>query len=93
MSYSFNIKAADKDTARSLVATEVDKVLAMFPVHALDQAAILANANSVIDLSRDLAGNEEISVSVNGYISTNIAGEPSTVSISAGASVYQKVPA
>lgn len=93
MSYSFSVKASDKATAKVLVEMEVDKVVAQYPVHASDRGAILANANSVIDLTRAMADNEDLSVSVNGYISTNVAGEPGTISISASASVFQRMPA
>lgn len=93
MSYSFGLRADSKDEAKFKVAAEVEKVVARYPIHGQDQAAILANANAVIDLARELKDNEEFAISVCGYIGSNDGGELGTVSISATASVAQKMPA
>lgn len=69
MSYSFSVLAADKAAAKVAVATKFDEmVVASQPVHAHDRAAVLANANAVIDLLPD-DDTKDVSVSCNGYVS------------------------
>jgi len=72
MSYSFNVKAANKADAKAAVAVEFENVIASQPVHARDKAAALANADAVIDLLVDEApAGQVISVSCNGYVGWN----------------------
>lgn len=78
MSYSFTVRAADKEQAKVAVAAEFGKVLAQQPVHVRDQAAMLANANAVIDLLADNA-SQDVSVACNGSVSWNGVGEPAEV--------------
>lgn len=68
MSYSINIRAADKAAAKAQVAEKVAEIVHAQPVHAADQAAILANANSVIDLLPDAKEGFEISGNLSGYL-------------------------
>jgi len=97
MSYSFNIKAADKQAASLAVAAKFDEIVAQQPVHAKDRDAVLANANAVIDL---LHGNPEknqgrdISVSVNGYVSWSSADTQdfNSISVSSTASYVDRTP-
>lgn len=93
MSYSFSVKASDKDAAKILAEIELEKVVAQQPIHALDRDAILANVAGVVGLARPLGEDEDLVVSVNGYISTNSSGEAGVVSISATASVAKCRPA
>lgn len=68
MSYSFSVKAATKDEAKKAVADYFAGVVAQQPVHARDQAAVLANANAVIDLLAD-DDTKGVSVSGSGHVS------------------------
>jgi len=75
MSYSFSVTAADKAAAKAAVAAKFDEMVASQPIHARDRAAVLANANAVIDLLAD-DDTRDVRVSFNGYVSwTNPAGE------------------
>lgn len=90
MSYSFNVKAADKAAAKEAVAAKFDSdVIANQAVHARDRAAVLANANTVIDLLAD-DDTKDVSVSCSGSVSWGSAAgdEPlfSSVSIACNAS-------
>lgn len=90
MSYSFNVKAADKAAAKEAVAAKFDEmVVAQQPIHARDRAAVLANANTVIDLLAD-DDTKDVSVSCNGYVSwsTGVEVEPqfNTASVACSAS-------
>lgn len=80
MCYSFGIVADNKEEARSLVEIRLDEIIKSQPVHEKDRAAILKNADTVIDLLADDA-TKDVAVSVNGYIST-IGDDIQTVSIS-----------
>ncbi|CAL77434.1 hypothetical protein BRADO3657 [Bradyrhizobium sp. ORS 278] len=69
MSYSFNIRATSKVSAKSAVAAAFDNVVVSQPIHARDKAAALANASAVIDLLADDAPEGHlIAVSCNGYV-------------------------
>lgn len=67
MSYSFNIRAADKAAAKAAVAAEMAKVVETQPDHAVDQAAALAVAGTQIDLLKD-EPDMDVAVSMNGSI-------------------------
>lgn len=68
MSYSISIRAANKAAAKAQVAEKVAEIVHAQPVHAADQAAILANANTVIDLLPDAKEGFEVRGTLNGYI-------------------------
>lgn len=69
MSYSFNVRAANKEAAKAAVAVKFDEMIAAGqPMHARDRAAALANANAVIDLLAD-DDTKDLVVSLNGYVS------------------------
>lgn len=78
MSYSFNVRAANKADAIAAVEVEFDKVVAGQPVHARDRAAVLANVNAVIDLLAD-DDTKDISVTCGGYVSWQSAEPPEQV--------------
>ncbi len=69
MSYSFNVRAADKAGARAAVAAELDKVVAQQPIHAADRAQAAAAVDAFLDLIGDPGEGQEVSVSVNGSVS------------------------
>lgn len=69
MSYSFNVRAADKAAACAAVAAELEKVVASQPIHEHDVAQAQAAADAFIDLVGEVAGLE-LSVSVNGSVYT-----------------------
>jgi hypothetical protein len=74
MSYSFNVKAANKAAAKEAMAAKFDEIVGQQPIHARDRAAALANAGTVIDLLAD-DDTKDITVSCNGYLSWNGSGE------------------
>lgn len=73
MSYSFSVKAANKEAAKAAVEAKFDETIAQQPVHARDRVAVLTNANTVIDLLAD-DDTKDISVSCNGYVSWSSGG-------------------
>lgn len=69
MSFSFGVVAANKPAAKDAVAAKFDEqVIAYQPMHARDRAAVLANANAVIDLLAD-DESKDVTVSCSGYLS------------------------
>jgi len=69
MSYSFSVKAATKAAAKEAFAAKFDEaVVAHQPIHSRDRAAVLANANTTIDLLAD-DDSKDVMVSANGYVS------------------------
>lgn len=74
MSYSFGVKAPTKAAAKEAVAAKFDEIVGQQPIHARDRAAVLANANTVIDLLAD-DDSKDVAVSCNGYLSWNGSGE------------------
>lgn len=78
MSYSFNVRAADKAAAKHAVTEKVFDIAATQPIHQRDRDVIEANAHAVIDLLADDDDTKDIVVSCNGYLSWNGLGEFST---------------
>ena len=68
MSYSFNVRAADKAAARAAVAAELDKVVEAQPLHSIDRIHAEAAADAFLDLIGDPGEGQEVSVSVNGSV-------------------------
>lgn len=68
MSYSFNVRGANKAAAKEAVAMKFAEVVAGQLVHEKDQAAVLSNAGAAIDLLAD-DDTKDVSVSCNGYVS------------------------
>jgi hypothetical protein len=93
MTYSFQIKAQTKEAAKAAVVAKFDDVIVLQPVHARDRAAVLANANSVIDLLGD-SSSKDVLVSVNGYVSAQIGpaeeAQLTSASISASAGLVDR---
>jgi|GEM_PF-882312 len=69
MSYSFNVRAASKAEAKVKVAAELDKVVASQPVHSADREQAMATAAAFIDMLADAGDNQDVAVSVNGWLS------------------------
>lgn len=69
MSYSFSAKAATKSELKSLIAEKVAEIAHQQPVHAADQAQIVANANAIIDLLPENVEGRELQATINGYLS------------------------
>ncbi len=69
MSYSIIVRASTKEEAKTQIAEKVAAIVHQQPTHSVDQAAILANANAIIDLLPDDKDGYEISGSLSGYIS------------------------
>lgn len=78
MSYSFNVRAADKAAARAAIAAELDKVVDQQPIHAADRDQAEANAAAALDVIPEPGEGQDISVSVNGYVQWRgvLNGEP-----------------
>lgn len=68
MSYSFHVKAPNKEAAKIAVLEKFDEIVEQQPVHKRDRKAILVNAGAVIDLLAD-DDTKDVSVSCNGYVS------------------------
>ena len=96
MSYSFNVRAADKAAARASITAEFDKVVEQQPIHEADRSQAQANACQALDVVPDPAADEEIVVSVNGWVQWRgvLNGDPpariTAASISATASIVAK---
>jgi hypothetical protein len=85
MSYSFSVKAVTKVEAKAAVAKYFDdQVIAHQPVHARDRAAVIANADAIIDLLAD-DDTKDIQVSCNGYVSWSSGDALYGVSVAASA--------
>lgn len=78
MSYSFSVAAADKAALKLLIADKVAEVVHQQPVHAKDQAAILANANAILDVLPDSKDSHQLQASLSGYVSGNWQDEQVT---------------
>jgi hypothetical protein len=68
MSYGFQLQCPDKASAKAAVSAKIAEIITHQAIHARDEAAILANANAVIDLLHDDA-EKDVHVSCNGYVS------------------------
>lgn len=68
MSYSFNLRVATIAAVAAAVATKFDEVVATQPVHAKDREVAIATATSVAGLVGEPGENQEVSVSVNGWV-------------------------
>jgi hypothetical protein len=94
MSYSFNVRGADKEAARAAVAAELDKVVAQQPIHEADRDQAAAAADAMLDLIPDPAEGEEVSVTVNGSLGwRGLLGEGHTITsatCNASASILTK---
>jgi len=69
MSFSFQVRAADKDALREAISVELDKVVAAQPVHAADKPLVAVVAGAYLDLigydeSQDLVAHVNGSITV-----------------------------
>lgn len=69
MSYSFNVLAASAATAALAVAAKLDETVAQQPIHEADKAQAYTTTEQLLDLVREPAEGEQISVSVSGSVS------------------------
>lgn len=72
MSYSFSVQAPSKDEAKAAVAAEFDKVMASQPTHATDKDAAVAAAGAFIDMLRNPAEGQVISVGMHGSLGWDV---------------------
>jgi prefoldin subunit 5 len=99
MSYSFNVRAADKAAARAAVAAEFDKVVEQQPIHEADRAQAEATVEAMLGVIPDAGEGEEVLVSVSGYVQwrgTLGGAAPVTITganVSVGANVAAKLAA
>lgn len=81
MSYSFSAKGASKTEAILDADEKFDKVCVDMPVHGLDRGAVQDHMRKLIDIARDPAADEEVSIAMSGYIVVaNPTAGPSGVS-------------
>lgn len=73
MSYSFVIRAANKDAAIIAVGAELEKVVKNWEQHKHDAVQALNAANAQINLLAD-DNSKDIQVSCNGYLSIETVG-------------------
>lgn len=91
MSYSFSVTAATKAEAKEKIAEEFDKVLASQPVHQVDRATTQAAAEAFVDMLVDPNEDQQVSVSVNGWVGWRAEGEFTSASGSVTASITAKL--
>lgn len=87
MSYSFSVTATSKVEAKEKIAAQFDTILASQPVHAADRSSAQAAAEAFVDVLRDPAENEQVAVTVNGYVSWQAEGEFTGASVGVSAAV------
>jgi hypothetical protein len=66
MAMSFKFTAADKSTAKAILAVQLDSAVARQPAHAPVRAAMQAAVEGFIDSLADPTEDQEISVMVSG---------------------------
>lgn len=95
MSYSFYAKGATKTEALLDADEKFDKVCTDMPVHGLDRGAVQDNLRKLIDIAREPGADEEVCISMNGYIAVaNPTAGPSgvnTVSVNCTVSITRKL--
>jgi len=69
MSYSFSVRAASKAAAVEKVAEELAKVVQSQPVHAADRQQAEAAAGSMLAVFPEPTDEQDITVSVSGWLS------------------------
>lgn len=86
MSYSFSIRAKNKDEAGQKVADEMATVVANQPVHATDQQAVQNAAEAFINMLAEPGENELIAVSIYGSLGWRSENEftSSSIGVTAG---------
>ena len=92
MSYSFNVFAATAAAAALAVSAKLDEVEAQQPIHEADKAHAFVATEALLDLLREPAEDEQISVSVSGSVSKYRAEDDgfNNVSLSVHANVTKK---
>lgn len=75
MSYGFNVNAKSKAEAKAKVAEQLAAVVAGQAVHENDSASAQAAADALIDLLAEAGDREEVTVSVQGYLTWRAEGE------------------
>lgn len=84
MSYSFNAKGDSKTDAILDAEAKFDKVVHDMPVHGLDKGAVLDHMRNMVNLTREPQPDEEVLISMNGYImQLNPTAGPSGVTTAA----------
>ena len=77
MSYSFQVRAANKAEAKAAVALKFEDVVKAQACHARDRIVALTTAGAVIDLIED-DDTQDVVVSMNGYLSGTWSGSDVT---------------
>ncbi|MES2685500.1 MAG: hypothetical protein V4706_01695 [Pseudomonadota bacterium] len=98
MSYSFTVRASDKQAAKTAIAAKLEEVVATQACHHRDKAQAQAAADAFVDLLSDDDG-KDIVVNINGYLTGHWEGsdvtriEGASIGVSAGLSKREEVPA
>lgn len=74
MSYSFNVRAANRRDALRAACDKFEEVIKVQPMHERDRAAVVANVASALCLLSD-DDTKDIMVSCNGYLSWHHDGD------------------
>jgi hypothetical protein len=69
VSYSFSAKGASKTDAILDAESKFQKVCQDMPVHEKDKDAVLSHMRNMINLCVDPSADEEVVISMNGYLS------------------------
>lgn len=91
MSYSFSVTATSKAEAKEKIAGQFDTILASQPVHAADRASAQAAAEAFVDVLKEPAGDEEITIGVSGYVSWRAEGEFTGANVGVSAGIRAKI--
>lgn len=75
MSYSFSVKAATKEEAKTGVSAKFDEIVASQPSHKVDRDAVVAVTGAFIDAVAEPSESEEITVMLNGSLSWRGEGD------------------
>lgn len=67
MSYSFSVRAADKESAKKAVADQLAEVVRQQPVHARDVELAQSNVDRAVDTLKDVPDHDVV-VSAHGSI-------------------------
>lgn len=69
MSFSFNVRGADKAEVKQMLSAKLDDTVAQQPIHEADRAAIQSAAEAHLDLLAD-SDDHDFNLTVNGWVQT-----------------------
>ena len=90
MSYSFSVTAADRAEAQEKIAAQFDAVVSNQPEHAADRDAAETAVMAFVDLLTEPSEDQQIAVSVSGYLSWRETGKYQSANVSVNANLVSK---